>query len=307
MKKSILAVAVVLGSTSLFAQDLTSKKGEAFLPEAGDWALSIDATPFLNYFGNFIGGNGLNTAPSFNYLTANNMITGKYFVDAETAYRASLRIGFGSTKGEMEVTDRSSSTAPVFPGTVPAMVMNNYKMGTTNIGLSVGLEKRRGFGRLVGVYGAELGFMIGSSKNTYEYGNALTSNTAAVNVDLSPADNMLGGINQTGVTDVFGNPGRITESKSGTSFGFGLRGFIGAEYFVIPRLSVGGEFGWGLAFNANGTGSTTMESEGINAAGDEETLSSTAEVSNGSSFGIDTDNLNKIFGASANLKITFHF
>ena len=305
MKKSILAVAVVLGSTSLFAQDLTSKKGEAFLPEAGDWALSIDATPFLNYFGNFIGGNGLNTAPSFNYLTANNMITGKYFVDAETAYRASLRIGFGSTKGEMEVADRSSITAPVFPGTVPAMVTNSYKSGTTNIGLSVGLEKRRGFGRLQGVYGAELGFMIASSKSTFEYGNALNQSTTGGNVSVDAADDMLGGANAG--TDVFGNASRITESKSGTSFGLGLRGFIGAEYFVLPRLAVGGEFGWGLALNANGTGSTSMESEGINSAGNEEMLSSTADVANGSSFGIDTDNLNKVFGASANLKITLHF
>ena len=49
MKKSILAVAVLLGTSATFAQDLTSKKGETYLPESGDWSISIDATPLLGY------------------------------------------------------------------------------------------------------------------------------------------------------------------------------------------------------------------------------------------------------------------
>jgi len=55
MKKSIALVAMAFGVTSAFAQDLTSKKGEPFLPEAGDYAISIDANPFLNYLGTFFG------------------------------------------------------------------------------------------------------------------------------------------------------------------------------------------------------------------------------------------------------------
>ena len=88
MKKTIFAVAVILGSTSSFAQD------KQFMPEAGDYAIGIDATPFLNYVGNLIGGNDGNTAPSWNYLTTNQTITGKYFVDENMAYRGSLRLGF---------------------------------------------------------------------------------------------------------------------------------------------------------------------------------------------------------------------
>jgi len=304
MKKSILAVAVVLGSTSLFAQDLTSKKGEAYLPEAGDWAISIDATPFLNYFGNFIGGNGLNNAPTWNYLTTNQTIIGKYFVDAETAYRASLRIGFGSNKGSMEVADRASTTPPVFPTTPPAMVTNSFKSSNTNIGLAVGMEKRRGFGRLQGFYGGELGFMISSSKQTYTYGNPLNQSTTGGNVNVDVIADVMGS-NIT--TDAFGNPSRVLESKSGTAFGLGVRGFIGAEYFVLPRLAVGGEFGWGLAFNGNGKATSTMESEGLDPSAVETPLNSSTEVDKGSSFGIDTDNINSVFGPSANLRITFHF
>jgi hypothetical protein len=55
MKKSILAVAVLLGASATFAQDLTSKKGENYLPEAGDWAISIDGTiPLLKQFNIFL-------------------------------------------------------------------------------------------------------------------------------------------------------------------------------------------------------------------------------------------------------------
>ena len=63
MKKSVLALALAFGVTTAFAQDLTSKKGEPILPEAGDWGISTDATPFLNYAGNFFGKSAFNSAP----------------------------------------------------------------------------------------------------------------------------------------------------------------------------------------------------------------------------------------------------
>lgn len=302
MKKSILAFAVVLGATTTYAQDLTSKKGENYLPEAGDWAIGVDATPFLNYVGNFFGKTGPNAAPTWNFLTTNNAITGKYFVEDDMAYRASLRIGFGSNKGSEMVADRSVTTAPVFPAE-PTMVENTWKMGTTNIALAGGLEWRKGSTRLQGFYGAELGISISSNKETYEYGNALNQN-AAGNVNVDAADDFGTG-NLT--TDAYGNAARVLSSKSGTMFGIGLRGFIGAEYFVLPKLAVGGEFGWGLAFMANGTSSVEMESEGIDGGGNEVAANRTVETNNGSGFAIDTDNINKLFGPAASLRITFHF
>ena len=62
MKKKVLFVASLFLATATFAQDgLTSKKGEAYLPEAGDWALGFDANPFLNYAGNMFNGSLNNT------------------------------------------------------------------------------------------------------------------------------------------------------------------------------------------------------------------------------------------------------
>lgn len=306
MKKSILALAVVLGATSSFAQDLTSKKGENYLPEAGDWAIGIDAVPMLNYIGNFFGKTNDNNyaAGIWDFNNPNMVITGKYFVEDGLAYRAGIRLGFGSMKGSEMVGDRGTTTAPVFPGTEPAMVENTYKMGNTNIAITAGMEWRKGSTRLQGFYGAEIGFMINSAKATYEYGNAL-SQGATGNVDVDPADAMLGGGNIS--TDPFGNASRITSEKSGLAFGLGLRGFIGAEYFILPKLALGGELGWGLVFQTNGTSTVEMESEGINSGGTEEAATFTRETKNGSSFGVDTQNVNPMFGPAGRLSLTFHF
>jgi hypothetical protein len=313
MKKSILAVAVVLGATSLFAQKLESKNGEAYLPAAGDWAIGIDATPFLNYFGNLIGGGqGNNTAPTWNFLTNNQTITGKYFVEDDIAYRASLRLGFGSASDKVMVTDRAVTGPSTWPA-IPAQVENKGKMSSMDIGLAVGLEKRRGFGRLQGYYGAELGFKLMSKGSKYEYGNALTTGAGGIDVDVAADAISVAGLAPVNITSDFDGTGtpndaRITETKSGLGFGIGLRAFIGAEYFVLPRLSIGGEFGWGLAFMSQGATSTTYETEGTTATGTVDQIETrTIEGSKSSSFGVDTETNTSMFGAAGSLRMVFHF
>ncbi|TNE72352.1 MAG: hypothetical protein EP333_07810 [Bacteroidetes bacterium] len=291
MKKSILAVAVVLGASATFAQDLTSKKGEDFLPASGDWAISIDATPFLNYAGNLIGGNGANVSPTWNYLVGDQRIVGKYFAADDMAYRAGLRIGMSSSSGSAMVGDDGVTTAPVYPAT-PSMVEDSYKMSSTRIGLSGGLEWRRGFGRLQGFYGGELGIMLGSDKTTYSYGNAMTTTGATTaNFGANLAND-----------PYYGTPSRITEAKGGSMFGLGLRGFIGAEYFVLPRIAIGGEFGWGLMFGSTGASSTSYEgTDGTNVG------TVVEEGTKSSGFSLDTDGMNSVFGPAASLRMTFHF
>ncbi len=285
MKKSIFTVALILGAaTTTFAQDKT------YGAESGDWAIGIDTTPFLNYFGNFIGGDGANTAPTWNFLTTNQTITGKYFTASDMAYRGSLRLGFGSTSGSAFI-GQDGAAAPTYPN-LPTTVEDSWKMGSTNIGLSGGIEYRKGSGRLVGFYGGELGIMLSSSSETYTYGNAMTT-TGASSTDFGT-----GNLNGDPVYGV----GRLTERKSGSTFGLGLRGFIGAEYFVLPKMSIGGEFGWGLAFMSTGAGSETWESTDGSAIG-----TITHEGTKSSSFGLDTDSNNSVFGPAGSLRLTFHF
>lgn len=302
MKKSISLVALAFGVTSAFAQDLTSKKGEPFLPEAGDYAIGIDATPFLDYVGNFFGKTAANTAPTWNFNNTNLTITGKQFKDANTAYRASLRLGLGSSSQTRMVNDRASSSAPTYPA-LPAMVENKYKSSSTNVGLAVGLEKRRGKTRLQGVYGAEVGLGISTSGSKYTYGNALNP-TGTPAVVVTAADALGNGSNIT--TDTYSNPARVTKVKNGLGFNFGVRAFIGAEYFVLPKISIGGEFGWGLGFSVSGKSKTTTESIGLN--GTTQTVGTQeVEGNKSSSFSLDTDNRNSLFGPSASLRLNLHF
>jgi len=285
MKKSILAVAVLLSATVTVAQ-----KGKNYLPQSGDWAVGIDATPFLNYFGNFIGGQDGNSAPTWNNPSVNQVITGKYFAEDDMAYRASLRIGVGSNKNTAMVGDDAITTTPLYPA-LPSMVDDSYKVGATNIGLSVGFEKRRGVGRLKGYYGAEAGIAIGSTNETYTYGNAMTV-TGATSTDF--------GANIT--TDTYDNVARITKVKSGIIFGIGLRAFIGAEYFVFPRVAIGGEFGWGFGFTSIGAGTMTLESTDGASVGTQ-----TSESDKSTYIGVDTDSNTGMFGPAGSLRMTFHF
>lgn len=239
------------------AQDLKSKEGVPVLPEAGDYAIGIDATPFLNYFGGFLS-NGGAVAPTWNFTDAAQTIKGKYYVDAETAYRGEIRLGFGSNTQKNMSVDRTLTTAPVYPA-LPTLKENKWKQGNTNIGLAVGLEKHRGKGRLSGYYGAGLGIYFNSTKDKFTYGNALSPAGTVVNVDGTD-DAFAGSGNIT--NDTYGNTARITERKNGTDITLNLGAFVGAEYFFLPKISVGGEFGWGLGFVKNGKTETTTESIG---------------------------------------------
>lgn len=312
MKKSVLALAMAFGVTSAFAQDLTSKKGEPILPEAGDWAISADATPFLNYAGNFFGKAGPNNAPSFNFLGQNNFIMGKYFKDEKTAYRVGLNIGYnGQTKSHFVLQDQPNPATPP-AGTPPTMVTDKSKFGSTGIGLTAGIEKRKGKTRLQGYYGAELAFYISSSKQTNTYGNSFAGTGTSPGTSASPTStnwsspvdsNSAAGTVPIAMGSSGAAGGRVTQVKSGTTFQIGLRGFIGVEYFILPKMSLGGEFGWGVGVKTTGAGSKTTEA--IYSGNSSTTY--TTKTAGSSAFVIGTNNTNSIFGPMGSIRMNFYF
>jgi hypothetical protein len=294
MKKSIALVAMAFGVTSAFAQDLTSKKGEPFLPEAGDYAIGIDATPFLNYAGNFFGKGAANVAPTFDFHNTNYVITGKKFKDANNAYRASLRVGLSKYTSKAQVIDAGITSAPTYPA-LPSMKEDKGSFGSTNVALSAGVEKRRGKTRLQGVYGAEAALGLTSSSEKYTYGNALSTTVDVVNYATTDFGNNI-------VADTYGNAARITKNKAGAFFTIGARAFVGAEYFVAPKISIGGEFGWGLGLGIQGKSTTTIESTNGTSVGTQEITGDKF-----SAIVLDTDNTNTFFGPSASLRLNLHF
>lgn len=287
MKKLLLTATLAFAFSGAFAQDLVSKKGETYLPEEGDWAIGVDATPFLNYFGNMFSAAG-NTAPAFNFVNQ-QAIFGKYFRDANTAYRATIRLNSTTSTSRNAVSNDLDTVAATFPN-VNDPLEDVAKSSSSNFLIGVGYEKRRGNTRLQGIYGADLLFFLGGgSRNTYEYGNELTTtnqNPTRTNFETSPSP--------------YG--GYVTSSRTGGFFGFGVRGFIGAEYFIIPKLSIGGEFGWSIGVLNQGKSRVTSEAYNStsNTIGETEVV-----TSNGTGlFRIDTDNFPTTSGS---LRIMFHF
>lgn len=299
MKRIILILTATFMVASVYGQNIRSKNGERVLPQAQDWSIGIDATPFFSYAKGLIGAGINDNSPSFNHLLSNQMITGKYFLQSDLAVRGALRIGVRSNNVNNTVADRSVSGTPTFPN-VPAMVNNEWDSRGGTFGLSVGIEKRRGNTRLQGYYGGEIGFMTSNSRNEFSYGNELKDGASPIAV--TGDDNFSGVTNL--VQDTYGNSARITEDNFGRTSQFGLRGFIGAEYFIFPKISFGGEFGWGLGFQSTRGAERTTES--YNAATDavgEQTI----ETGDSRGFVLDTDNTNSMFGPAGSLRINLYF
>ncbi|MFN4122959.1 MAG: hypothetical protein ACK4GL_06615 [Flavobacteriales bacterium] len=304
MKKQILSAIVAFVVANAFAQDLTSKKGENYLPEEGDWAISVDASPFLNYFGNLLGSDG-NSAPSFQFLNG-TAITGKYFKDANTAYRISLRLGMNSGSITSEIS-KDGATAPTFPA-LGETVEDVYRFSSGGVVIGVGLEKRRGSTRLQGFYGGQAMIMTGGGfRARYEYGNEMTTtnlNPTTTNfgiIDLFEDFSTGTNVSPAGFIAPYG--GRITEYRRSGSIGFGVRGFIGAEYFIVPKISLAGEVGWGIGISSGGKISATSETN-------DGTTIATVERKDESRFSgmrIDTETFNFGMPVSGTISINFHF
>ncbi|MEO8067299.1 MAG: hypothetical protein ABI599_06370 [Flavobacteriales bacterium] len=277
MRKTVLFTFAALLTSAAVAQtgEITSARGENWLSQDGDWGLTFDANPLLNYAGNLFNGNTGNSIGSG--LTWANpwfAIQGKKMVAADKAYRAKLRIGFNSFKETALVTQSGQSDPAV-------TVEDTHKASDFNLVLGVGMEKRVGSTRVVGVYGAEAYIALGTHKDSYEYGNPLADDNT---VNAPQFDQATG----------------VTEAKAGSTFGFGVAGFIGVEWFCAPKISLSGEYTWGLMLSSTGFGETTTESWD---AVDSSVETTTVEGPTGKefNFGIDTG------VTGANVGINFYF
>jgi opacity protein-like surface antigen len=248
MKKIILTVAAVFAFGLANAQDLKSKKGENYLPEAGDWAISFNANGIFEYVGNaFSGSTAKNEAPSVDFARSNSFV-GKKFIDAKTAYRVVANLGFNS----------NSTTTPFAGGGISGS--NEYKESGFDLAFGLGKEWRRGNTRLQGFYGADALLTISSSS---------TEDT-----DTAP-----------GFTS-------STKTKSGLGLGVGMQGFIGAEYFIFPKMSIGAQYTYGVGVNIQGEGETTESATG--------TPTLTTKTGKSSGFGIGSVGV-------ASMNLTLHF
>lgn len=290
MKKLVLSSAFVAMAVAAFAQPV-SKKGETYLPREGDWAVGIDASPFLRYLGNFFS-EADNPAPFADFSNDQLAITVKKFVKDDLAYRAGFRLNI--------LADKNRAFSPEFSvDPTNTTVEDSYSRTFTNAYLSFGVEKRKGKTRIQGFYGAE-GFLgIGTEKHTFAYGNEITrENTSPTRTEFElrfqDDSREITNISETGAF--------TTEFTKGAQFTLGARAFVGAEIFLFPKWSVGFEYGLAMAFTYEGNAEIVEEEWAVPVGGNVEQFVTTISNEGGSStFQLDND----ISGGA--LFMTFYF
>ncbi|HRP60132.1 MAG TPA: hypothetical protein PK833_07580, partial [Vicingus sp.] len=223
MKKRLLFVAAIFAATATFAQEgLTSKKGEAYLPEAGDWAISFGGDQFTTYIGNLASGKANNTIS----FTNGGAIMGKMFKDEKTAYRVMFQLGFTSA------TDNNLHDTLITASGARGVITDERKVSGNDIKIGFGIEKRRGNTRIQGVYGDMLTLGFGGGSTTYYWGDECDDNHTTYMTDWSAWD---GGSVGNAAQIPAGT--RTTERKNGSTFNLGVFGFEGFEWFFAPKFS----------------------------------------------------------------------
>lgn len=234
MKRILIIIAACTFGFASFAQDeyeevarpsKASKGNSEYLPSAGDIAVGLDGTPFFDYIGNMFNGSAFN---SLNL--GDNTLYFRYYLTNTTAAR--LSVSFYS-KHDVSKGYVSDDAALFVDPTSNAQLIDRANYLTNGFKASAGYQINRSYKRLNGYVGADIGYSIHKEKVTYEYGNQMNQ------------------LNPTPSTDIWGNAAvrpLVTNRNGFQSFFLGA--FIGAEYFFLPKVSIGGEFGVvsGLSF-----------------------------------------------------------
>jgi len=245
-------------TVSVFAQvndkdgevNMMSKRGEYILPVEGDFALGINAIPIVEYFGNLFNGKTNNTASframNWNRTINNPVLFGKYYLSDKSAIRAGLTIGIENSVDRENVMMNQQIPDP------KVTVTDVWSHTGTTLGIGGDYLMYRGKGRLQGFYGGGLSFVYNKSKDSYTYGNLITTEFSAPYwYDFTAYSAPTVGTTSGGT--------RPLSQSSNRSYGITLSGVVGVEYFVAPKISIGGEFRLGLYAGIDTYGKTTVE------------------------------------------------
>ena len=207
---------------------LTNKRGMPILPKAGDIGLGVSVNPLFDYI-KYIGRDAGPDSPTFQGIRPS--IYAKFFTADNQAIRLGVNLDFGTDYYYGNVLAN---------GNADATVRDMMKDSRQGAGLSIGYEWRRGQGRVQGFWGLEAAASYSRVKTTYTYGNDMTTdypNPYSWDFNLNSGRPM---------------SSRILENAGATNLQVGLFGFIGVEYFIAPKISIGGEFNLGIVWNNQG-------------------------------------------------------
>ena len=308
MKKTILFTGILIACLCSAAVTVSAKDGKEkkdvseYLPEAGDFAVSVSANPFINFVGNMFNNsttNGMNSFggdPYYNYSTTTPAISisGKYMFTDELGLRVNLGWIHNSNTNNYYVQDDAEMT--VNPLSEKKLI-DTWKEATSGGSFSAAMEYRIGKRRVQGVFSAGLLYAFSYKSDKYSFGNAITeiNQNPSISRELAADSNP----EVTNTPDGFSSMRYLKKFNDTPSNYAGLILSAGIEWFVAPKISIGGEVNISAVWNW--TKATYYTAEGFN------TLSGAVEEwtellipsSHGFSFG--TGNI------GSNLSVTFYF
>jgi len=230
---------LILSLISMKAQtkenDATSKRSVDYLPKAGEFGIGIDATPVFNYVGNLF-----NQAGSNKLDLSSPVLYGKYYLSDASALRGVLMVSSTNSNTSSYVRD---DNAWLLNPLSNKEVTDAYKLSNQQYFVSLAYQKFIGQSRMRGFYGAQVLCGYNYSKNTYTYGNPMS--------EINPIPSSIYVYNA--------NKDRLLESINTNSIHVGVGGIAGFEYYILPKVCIGGELSLNLVYIKGSQLSTKSE------------------------------------------------
>ena len=265
----IAAFCAAVFATGAMAQEAeTTDTGNEILPASGEFGLGFNVVPLVSYLGantNFSQGN---------YVLGNNAIFGKYMLTGSTAVRAHVGVTSTYSSTSNYVFDDTQNS----PDSLVTDVLNQRNHRYT---FGAGYEVRKGKGRIQGIFGADVMFSWQRNQSNYEYGNDFSIGNQAP----TTTNNFF-----AGTASPQGE--RIVSNEGGSTFGAGVRPFVGIEYYFAPRISIGAEFGFNVMYQRQSEARSITEYFDPNEGTTGAVLEDTEFNAGGNSVNLNTSNFN---------------
>ncbi len=306
MKKIIIILTSALCLLLWPAFGLRAQDSGEYLPEEGDWAISVSAVPMLTYVGQFFNGtagNALNEFAAQPYLN-NDVNTGafaqltplasvvvRYMISDEKALRINAGWLFSNDVNNFYSRDDAAVTENPLS---QAKVIDTRKDRRNGFSLMAGLERRVGKRRIQGVFGGGILLAAQTRSSVYSYGNAITQ------YNQTPTSSNGGAMAvPANLAAAYASMRYLDVHNANRDHYAGLVGFAGIEWFFTPKISIGGEVNVAAVYSSRAIQSYTAE--GFNSlTGEVDTWTQlTAPGSRGFDFG--TGNV------GANISLSFYF
>lgn len=232
---SVFALGIVAAQAQTKEIESEPAKKADFLPTAGQFAIGVDATPIFNYVGNIFNNTFNNSLD-----VSSPAIYGKYYLSDESALRAVLKI---SSTNHNDLSYVRDDAAWFQNPLLNKEVTDRNHSSNQQYFVSVAYQKFIGKSRLRGFYGAQVLCGYDYSKSTYTYGNPMS--------EANPTP--------SSIFSYSSNNSRLLQSINTNSFRVGLGGIAGFEYYVLPRICIGGEISLNLIYSKGSQLSTKSE------------------------------------------------